>query len=81
MTSDDKQYWTLLLWSLLAGAAGFVIWRFARSRLLYDLHKIPGPVGWPLLGNTLEITGSNSPHFHQVIAGACDDWRGCKIES
>jgi len=37
---------------------------------LYDLHKIPGPVGWPLLGNTMDIIGSKSLHFHQVAAGA-----------
>ncbi|KAA6427914.1 MAG: cytochrome P450 [Trebouxia sp. A1-2] len=65
MTCDDSQYWMLLLGSLLAGAAGLLIWRFARSRILYDLHKIPGPVGWPLLGNTMDIIGSKSLHFHQ----------------
>lgn len=70
MTSDDKQYWMLLLGSLLAGAAGLLIWRFARSRILYDLHKIPGPVGWPLLGNTMDIIGSKSLHFHQLLT----DW-------
>ncbi len=82
MTSDDSQYWMLLLGSLLAGAAGFLIWRFARSRILYDLHKIPGPVGWPLLGNTMDIIGSKSLHFHQVAAGASNLWRDCNcVES
>ncbi len=77
MTSDDSQYWMLLLGSLLAGAAGLLTWRFARSRILYDLHKIPGPVGWPLLGNTMDIIGSKSLHFHQVAAVATELERDC----
>ena len=56
----------LLLGGLLAGAAGFCIFNIGRKRLLYDLHKIPGPAGWPLLGNALDVIGSKILHHHQV---------------
>ena len=58
--------WLLLVGSVLAGAAGFCICSILRRRLLYDLHKIPGPAGWPLLGNALDMLGPNAFYFHQV---------------
>ena len=66
MTVEGAYGWLVLVCSLLAGAAGFCIFNIARSRLLYDLHKIPGPAGWPLLGNALDVIGSKILHHHQV---------------
>ena len=69
MTIDSTQYWQLLLGSLLAGIGGLIGVRIIRSRLLYDLHKLPGPLGWPLLGNAIDVVGSRSLHLHKVTAG------------
>lgn len=66
MTDEGTYGWLVLLGGLLAGAAGLFIFTIGRSRLLYDLHKIPGPAGWPLLGNALDVIGSKILHHHQV---------------
>ena len=69
MMIDSSQYWQLLLGGLLAGIGGLIGIRVTRSKLLYDLHKIPGPPGWPLLGNAIDVVGSRSLHLHKVTAG------------
>lgn len=66
MTVEGTYGWLVLLGGLLAGSAGLCIFNIGRSRLLYDLHKIPGPAGWPLLGNALDVIGSKILHHHQV---------------
>ncbi|KAL3155121.1 hypothetical protein ABBQ38_011179 [Trebouxia sp. C0009 RCD-2024] len=70
MTDEGTYGWLVLLGGLLAGAAGLFIFTIGRSRLLYDLHKIPGPAGWPLLGNALDVIGSKILHHHQLLT----DW-------
>lgn len=70
MSTDVNDRWLVLFGSLLACAAGLFVYSLGRSRLLYDLHNIPGPAGWPLLGNLSEIIGSKSLQFHQVSGGS-----------
>ena len=50
--------------SLLAVALSWIIWTTTRARLAYDLHKIPGPPAWPLIGNLNKVAGSS--YLHKV---------------
>lgn len=70
MSTDVNDRWLVLLGSLMACAAGLFVYSLGRSRLLYDLHTIPGPAGRPLLGNIWEMIGSKSLHLHQVSEGS-----------
>lgn len=54
--------------SALAAAVGWITWTSTKARLSYDLHKIPGPPAWPLVGNLGGILGSS--YMHKVFA-AC----------
>lgn len=45
-------------------AVYYVYWRVSRSRMIELAEKIPGPKGWPIIGNALEFVGS--PHGEQV---------------
>ena len=49
---------------LLAGVAAWGLVAMAKGRLLYDMHNIPGPRAWPLIGNLGEILGT--AHLHKV---------------
>ena len=44
-------FWTVLATTLLVSLVTRTLWR----RWRYDLHKVPSPPGWPLLGNTLDF--------------------------
>ena len=35
-------------------------------RFRYDLHKIPGPKSWPIVGNLPDILGAKGLHLHKV---------------
>ena len=52
--------------SLLVAALSWTIWTTSRTRLAYDLHKIPGPPAWPLVGNLNQVAGSS--YLHKVGA-------------
>ena len=43
-----KEMWTAVLCSLLVAIVTRFLWR----RWRYDLHKVPTPPGWPILGHT-----------------------------
>lgn len=45
-------------------AVYYVYWRVSRSRMIALAEKIPGPKGWPIIGNALEFVGS--PHGEQI---------------
>lgn len=42
---------TLILW--------YAYWKLSRKRLIELADKIPGPKGFPLVGNALEFIGSS----------------------
>ena len=58
--------WALVAAALLAAVAGYTAWRTVTKRLLYDLHKIPGPPGWPVLGSLPDMIGPIALRSHQV---------------
>ena len=47
--------------SVLAALLGWVLWYRARA-LRYDLNRIPGPWGTPVLGNLASVIGSSYVH-------------------
>lgn len=59
--------WPVLLGSAITIGAAWTVWGVARSRWLYDMHKIPGPKAWPLAGNLHNIVGN--AHLHKVLKG------------
>ena len=46
--------WTAVLCSLLVALVTRILWR----RWKYDLHKVPSPPGWPILGHSLDFVNS-----------------------
>ena len=50
--------------TVLAGFTAWQLWTFTKARIWYDMHKVPGPRAWPVLGNLGEVTGTSS--FHKV---------------
>lgn len=62
---------TAVFYSLLFPAAilWFVYWRLSRRRLYQLAAKLPGPKGYPLIGNALDLTGTShskrSLHQHK----------------
>lgn len=63
--------WLTLLVTSLSVAFAWRIWAEVRRRLLYDLHKIPGPRPLPLIGNLLEVVGTDMYHKVREI-GLCN---------
>lgn len=51
---------TAIFYSLLFPAIllWFVYWKLSRRRLYQLAAKIPGPDGYPFIGNALELTGT-----------------------
>ncbi|KAA6427588.1 MAG: cytochrome P450 [Trebouxia sp. A1-2] len=47
---------------------GFWVWSVVRQTMLFDLHKIPSPPGWPLLGNLADAIGPAALRAHQLGA-------------
>ena len=52
--------------SSIAVLAGIYFFTRQSFRKRYDLHKLPGPPGLPLLGNLLQIMGQKSLSWHKV---------------
>lgn len=52
---------TAVFYSLLIPAAvlWFIYWRLSRRHLYNLAEKLPGPPGFPLIGNALDLTGTS----------------------
>ncbi|DBA70409.1 TPA: hypothetical protein ACH3X2_011822 [Trebouxia sp. C0005] len=68
MTGHESPVWPLLMVAVLAGMVGFWVWSVVRQTMLFDLHKIPSPPGWPLLGNLADAIGPAALRAHQLGA-------------
>ncbi|KAF2882663.1 hypothetical protein ILUMI_23527 [Ignelater luminosus] len=54
-------FYYLLIFALLLW---YTYWRLSRKHLLELAAKLPGPKGWPIIGNALDFTGT-SPGMKQ----------------
>lgn len=52
--------WATLLVTVLPLLVAWKLYSLTSKRLAYDLHKIPSPPGWPLLGNIGQLYGTNN---------------------
>lgn len=59
--------WLPLAVSVLAAAVALITWNSVKARLAYDIHKIPGPPAWPIIGNLDKVAGSS--YLHKVSTG------------
>ncbi|XP_077297022.1 cytochrome P450 4g15 [Arctopsyche grandis] len=55
---------TMILW--------YVYWKISRRHLLELAEKIPGPPGFPIVGNALEFTGSAHSIFTKIYKKSFD---------
>ncbi|KAK4886657.1 hypothetical protein RN001_002928 [Aquatica leii] len=55
--STISVFYTLLIPALILW---YVYWRISRKQLVELAEKLPGPKGWPIIGNALDLTGT--PH-------------------
>ncbi len=58
----------------VAALAALILFRRQRERSLYDVHKLPGPEGIPVLGNALQVR--DATRWHQVSLQFSDSFLG-----
>lgn len=46
----------------------YAYWRLSRRHMLELAAKIPGPKGYPVIGNALELTGSSHGMYYDTNA-------------
>nr|UUB32667.1 cytochrome P450 CYP4G55 [Dendroctonus rhizophagus] len=68
---------TLLLVSVIS--LYYVYWRVSRRRMVELAENLPGPKGWPILGNALEFTGSPHEIFMRLYQKVNDFGRVIKL--
>ena len=59
--------WFGILTATLAVVFAWQVWNRIRQRVLYDLHKIPGPQPLPLIGNLHQILGDDTYHRVRTV--------------
>ncbi|GJQ81203.1 hypothetical protein Trydic_g23371 [Trypoxylus dichotomus] len=63
----------------------YVYWKLSRKHMLELANKLPGPPGYPLIGNALDYLGSNSDIFYNtykysfIYDTVCRVWIGPKL--
>ena len=59
---------------VVAALAGLILFRRQKERSMYDVHKLPGPEGIPVLGNALQVR--DATRWHQVRLSFSDSSLG-----
>ncbi|KAF2897676.1 hypothetical protein ILUMI_08493 [Ignelater luminosus] len=65
LTSASSVFYFFLIPALLLW---YTYWRVSRKHLLELAAKLPGPKGWPLIGNALDFAGSSPDVFKCLYA-------------
>jgi cytochrome P450 family 4 len=60
-TSATNTFYYLLIPALVLG---FVYWKLQRRRFVELANKLPGPEGYPIIGNALDFLGSSLRKFN-----------------
>ena len=58
-----------MLLYLLSSLVVFVVARVAWARWKYDMHKIPSPRGWPLVGHGLQFVNGKAESESTLVRG------------
>ncbi|KAF5284527.1 hypothetical protein FQR65_LT13512 [Abscondita terminalis] len=61
--SSINLFWILIIPTF---ALFYAYWWLSRRHMLELAEKIPGPKGWPIIGNALEFVGSSSQIFRTI---------------
>lgn len=48
----------------------YIYWKMSRRHMLQLAEKLPGPPGWPIIGNALDLTGTSHGEFFLEICGS-----------
>jgi hypothetical protein len=75
-TSATNTFYYLLIPAL---ALGLVYWKLQRRRFVELAEKLPGPAGYPVIGNALDFWGNclrkfNSEYVSRVTPEVCILW-------
>lgn len=62
-TSAISVFYCLLIPALLLW---YIYWRLSRKHLLELAAKLPGPKGWPIIGNALDFAGTSPGKQKQI---------------
>ena len=57
---------------MMAALAALILFRRQKERSMYDVHKLPGPEGIPVLGNALQVR--DATRWHQVSLQLSDSF-------
>jgi len=82
MLSASSVFYFLLVPAL---ALWYAYWRISKRHLLELAEKLPGPKGYPLIGNALDLIGSSPTIFKNVykhandFAGVIKMWAGPQL--
>lgn len=65
ITSKDNLLLVIRVFSylLIPFLLWYISWRISRRHLFKLAAEIPGPTGWPFIGNVLELFGTSSGKF------------------
>ena len=64
--AEEGRLPSVLLASIFACLAAWVLWSSLSKRRRHDLHKVPGPSPWPVVGNLPDILGAKGLQLHKV---------------
>lgn len=78
--AEGSRSLSVLLASVLACLAAWVLWSNLSKKRRHDLHKVSGPRHWPIVGNLPDMLGAKGLQLHKVQEG-CQKRPGLQLET